>query len=57
MRNLPKYMPKRDYTLILADIPYGFQTKVCEHDDLAWKEQELGDMMQAAKFVTTAKEF
>ena len=37
VRNLPEYMPKRDYTLILADIPYGLQTKGCEHDDVAWR--------------------
>jgi hypothetical protein len=57
VRNLPEYMPRRDYTLILADIPYGLQTKGCEHDDVAWGEQQLGDMVRAAKFITTAKEF
>jgi hypothetical protein len=57
VRNLPEYMPRRDYTLILADIPYALQTKEYEHDDVALGEQELGDMVQAAKFVTTAKEF
>jgi hypothetical protein len=24
VKHLPEYMPKRDYTLILANIPYGF---------------------------------
>jgi hypothetical protein len=57
VRNLPEYMRTRDYTMILADIPYRLQTKGYEHDDVVWGEQELGDMMQAAKFVTTAKEF
>jgi hypothetical protein len=57
VRNLLEYMPRRDYTLILADIPYGLQTKGCEHDDLAWGEQELSNMVRAAKFVTAAKEF
>jgi hypothetical protein len=57
VRNLPEYIPRRDYTLILANIPYGVQTKGCEHNDLAWGEKKLGDMVRAAKFVTTAKEF
>jgi hypothetical protein len=57
VRNLPQYMLRRDYTLILADIPYGLQTKGCKHDDLAWGEQELGNMVRAAKFMTTAKDF
>jgi hypothetical protein len=57
VRNLLEYMPMRDYTLILADIPYRLQTKGCKHDDLAWGKQELGDMVRATKFVIIAKEF
>jgi hypothetical protein len=48
------YMPKRDYTLILADIPYGLQMKRCLHNDAAWGENELGEMVRAVKFVTTS---
>jgi hypothetical protein len=57
VRHLTKYMLKRDYTSILADIPYGFQKKGCLHNNIVWEEQELGKMVWTAKFVTTTKEF
>jgi hypothetical protein len=51
---LATYMPKKDYTLILADIPYDLQMKGCLHNDAAWGEDKLGEMVRAANFVTTS---
>jgi hypothetical protein len=53
-RYLATYMPKRDDTLILANIPYGLQIKGCLHNDAAWGEEELGEMVRATKFVITS---
>jgi hypothetical protein len=47
-------MPKRDYTLILADISYGLQMKGCLHNHAAWGEDKLGEMVRAVKFMTTS---
>ena len=53
---LHEYCPKRDYTLVLADIPYGFNITGCLHDDsVAWGETELSLMVRAFKVVTTAR--
>ena len=53
---LHEYMPKRDYSLMLADIPYGFDVPGCLHDDsVAWGQAEIASMMRAFKVVTTAR--
>lgn len=55
-RLLHDYIPKRDYTLVLADIPYGFSIPGCLHDDaVAWGQPEIAAMVRAFKVVTTAK--
>lgn len=56
VRELHDYMPRRPYTLILADIPYGFDMAGCLHNDkVCWGESELGTMIRAAKVVTNAR--
>lgn len=55
-RVLHEYLPKRDYTLVVADIPYGFDLPGCLHDDsVAWGQPEIASMVRAFKVVTIAK--
>ena len=55
-RLLHDYIPKRDYSLVLADIPYGFNIPGCLHDDtVAWGHAEVASMVRAFKVVTTAR--
>src|SRR5450759_2694410 len=51
-----EYMPKQDYNLVLADIPYGFDVPGCLHDDsVAWGQGKIANMLRAFKVVTTAR--
>ena len=55
-RLLHDYIPKREYTLVLADIPYGFCIPGCMHDDtVAWGQSDIAAMVRAFKVVTTAR--
>ncbi len=46
----------RPYTLVLADIPYGFAKSGCLHEDnVAWGAEEVTKLVQSFKVVTTAK--
>lgn len=55
-KTLHEYIPKRDYTLMLADIPYGFNVSGCLHDDsVAWGQEEVSTMLRSFKVVTTAR--
>ena len=55
-RLLHDYILKRDYALVLADIPYRFCIPGCMHDDtVAWGQPEIAAMVRAFKVVTTAR--
>ena len=48
---------RRNYTLLIIDIPYGFDISV-EHDDsVAWGDDDLRQVVQKFKRLTTAKFF
>ena len=49
-------VPKRDYTLVLADIPYGFCIPRCMHNDtITWGQPDIVAMIRAFKVVTTTR--
>jgi hypothetical protein len=49
-------MPSMAYTLVLADVPSGFDLNGCVHNDkVRWGETELSTMTQVVKVVTTAR--
>jgi hypothetical protein len=52
---LHEFLPRREYTLAIADIPYGFNVPGCQHDDsVAWGEAEIRQVVKSFKISTTA---
>ena len=53
---LHEFVPKRDYTLAMVDVPYGFNLPSCMHEDTtAWMEAEIRMLIQSLKIVSTAR--
>lgn len=53
---LHEFVPKRDYTLAIVDVPYGLNLASCLHEDTSpWMEAEIKSMIQSLKIVTTAR--
>ena len=53
---LHEFLPRREYTLAIADIPYGFNVPECRHDDtVAWRESEIRQVVKSFKASTVAQ--
>jgi hypothetical protein len=53
---LHEFVTKRPYSLLLADIPYGFNHATCLHEDsVAWDASQIESMLQSFKIVTTSR--
>jgi hypothetical protein len=52
---LHEFLPRREYTLAIADIPYGFNVSGCRHDDsVAWGEADIRQLVKSFKVSTAA---
>ena len=47
-------MPKKEYTLMIADIPYGFGMAGSTYDDEAFRFKQLENMVKDFAELTTA---
>jgi hypothetical protein len=54
VRMLDEILKPQEYTLAVADIPYGFNAPGSEFDDTPFEEQDILDMVNSFKKVTTA---
>lgn len=53
---LHHYVQKKDYTLCVIDIPYGFDMAQCLHNDkVQWGTSQHKAVLQAFKVVSTAR--
>lgn len=46
--------PKRDYSLAIADIPYGYRLKGSVNDEVAYSYAQINLMIQSFKQLTTS---
>jgi hypothetical protein len=55
-RSLHEFVCKRQYSLAIVDIPYGFNLFDCLHEDsVGWGVVDLTAMIQSLKVVTTSR--
>jgi hypothetical protein len=53
---LHEFLPQREYTLEIADIPYGFNVTGCRHyHTVAWGEAEIRQLLKSFKVSTVAQ--
>ena len=53
---LHDFVTKRPYSLLLADIPYGFNHATCLHEDsVPWSAVHIQALLQSFKIVTTSR--
>lgn len=54
VRDLVSILEKQSYTLAVADIPYGFNAKGSEFDEVPFSEQDVVDMVRSFAKVTSS---
>ena len=53
---LHEFVSKRNYTLAIVDVPYGFNLSFYLHEDIAaWMEEEIKTLIQSLKIVSTTR--